>query len=83
MRFIGILLLMLFTIQTFSQKKEKLNVLFIISDDLTATAVNSYGNAAVHTPNIDRLAAKGVKYTRAYSQYPVCGPSRASMLFGY
>lgn len=75
--------LFLFAIQVFGQDSEKPNVLFIISDDLTATAVSAYGNPAVQTPNIDRLAGEGVKYTRAYSQYPVCGPSRASMLFGY
>jgi len=66
-----------------AQKHDKLNVLFIISDDLTTTAVSAYGNAASRTPNIDRLAASGVKYTHAYSQYPVCGPSRASLMFGY
>lgn len=59
------------------------NVLFIISDDLTATAVSSYENIACKTPNIDRLAEEGVRYTRAYCNFPVCGPSRASMLNGY
>ena len=62
---------------------EKLNVLFIIADDLTATAVSSYENKTSQTPHIDRLAKEGTLYTRAYSQYPVCGPSRASLLFGY
>ncbi len=66
-----------------AQQPEKLNVLFIISDDLTATAVSSYENQACHTPNIDRLASEGIRYTRAYCQYPVCGPSRASFMFGY
>lgn len=64
-------------------KNQKPNVLFIISDDLTATAISSYENQAIHTPNIDALAAQGTRYTRAYTQYPVCGPSRASLLFGY
>ncbi len=68
-----------------SCKKEdkKLNVLFIIADDLTATAVSAYGNQVSKTPNIDRLASEGVLFTRAYCQYPVCGPSRASFLSGY
>lgn len=71
-------------IQTLSaQDQEKPNVLFIISDDLTATAVGSYGNEIIETPNIDRLASEGIRFTRAYSQYPVCGPSRASLMFGY
>jgi len=67
----------------FVQAKEKPNVLFIISDDLTATAVSSYENKACFTPNIDKLASEGVLYTSAYCQFPVCGPSRASLMFGY
>src|SRR5690606_5175125 len=59
------------------------NVLFIISDDLTATAISSYENKVSNTPNIDRLASEGVRFTMAYTQYPVCGPSRASLLSGY
>ena len=66
-----------------AQQKEKLNVLFIISDDLTVTSLSSYENSAGYSPNIDKLAAEGVKFNRAYSQYPVCGPSRASLMFGY
>ncbi|MCW9706629.1 sulfatase [Fodinibius salsisoli] len=68
---------------TSAQELEKPNVLFIISDDLTATAVSAYGNKLDTTPNIDRLASEGVRFSRAYSQYPVCGPSRASLMFGY
>ena len=63
--------------------KKDYNVLFIISDDLTATAVSSYGNKVCNTPNIDKLASEGVRYTKAYCQYPVCGPSRASFMSGY
>ncbi|VGO20819.1 Arylsulfatase [Pontiella sulfatireligans] len=59
------------------------NVLFIISDDLTATALSCYENKACQTPNIDRLAAQGTRYTRTFCQFPVCGPSRASFMSGY
>lgn len=59
------------------------NVLFIISDDLTATALSCYGNKVCHTPNIDAIAARGTRYTRAYCQGTYCGPSRASMMSGY
>ena len=66
-----------------NQEKQKLNVLFIIADDLTATAVSAYENKACQTPNIDKLASEGVRYTRTYCQYPVCGPSRASLMSAY
>ncbi|MEQ2006197.1 MAG: sulfatase [Limisphaerales bacterium] len=61
----------------------KQNVLFIISDDLTATALSCYGNSVCRTPNIDRLATQGTRFTRALCQGTYCGPSRASFMSGY
>lgn len=57
------------------------NVLFIISDDL-ATALSGFGHPQCQTPNLDRLAKRGVIFERAYCQFPVCGPSRASIMTG-
>jgi iduronate 2-sulfatase len=62
---------------------KKYNVLFIISDDLTSTALSCYGNTVSRTPNIDALAAKGTRFTRTYCQGTYCGPSRASFMSGY
>lgn len=83
MKFQYFLILSLTVTTIFSQQKKKPNILFIISDDLTATGVSSYENKVCKTPNIDKLASEGIKFTRTYSQYPVCGPSRASLLTGY
>ncbi|WP_417377810.1 sulfatase [Gimesia sp.] len=59
------------------------NVLFIISDDLTATALSCYGNQVCQTPHIDSIAARGTRFTHAYCQATYCGPSRASFMSGY
>ena len=57
------------------------NVLMIVIDDLR-TELGCYGVEEVHSPNIDRLAEKGLLFNNAYAQYPVCNPSRSSFLSG-
>ena len=57
------------------------NILFIIADDLRPL-LGCYGHSEMHTPNIDRLAERGTLFRRAYCQYPLCNPSRTSMITG-
>lgn len=57
------------------------NVLFIASDDLNH-CFSTYGHPVVETPNLDRIARAGVRFDRAYCQYPLCSPSRTSIFTG-
>ncbi|QDT39275.1 sulfatase [Stratiformator vulcanicus] len=65
----------------FVSAADRPNVLFIMADDL-GVFPRCYGNTAIETPHIDSLAETGVRFDDAYCQYPLCGPSRCSLLFG-
>ena len=58
------------------------NILYIIADDLKASTIGCYGDEICQTPNIDRLAKEGVRFTRAYAQGTACAQSRPSLMFG-
>ena len=83
--FLPVTLCVIFLHATFPPRghaADKPNVVFIISDDLGAQALGCYGNTQCNTPHIDGLASRGVRFTRTYTQYPVCGPSRAALMSG-
>lgn len=68
-------------ISTAAAAPDKPNVLFLIADDLN-TALSGFGHKQCKTPNLDRLAERGVKFENMHCQYPVCGASRASLMSG-
>ncbi|MDB3892491.1 sulfatase-like hydrolase/transferase, partial [Alphaproteobacteria bacterium] len=62
--------------------KDVRNVLFIMADQLRFDYLSCAGHPHLHTPNIDALAARGVRFDEAYVQSPVCGSSRMSFYTG-
>ncbi len=58
------------------------NLLIIMVDEMSAKTIGCYGHPIVRTPNIDRLAARGVRFTNAYATSPICVPARASFATG-
>src|SRR5512143_4005167 len=59
----------------------KRNVLFIASDDLNV-CLSAFSHPIVRTPNIDRIARRGIHFDRTYCQFPLCSPSRTSLMTG-
>lgn len=65
-----------------AQAGEKPNIIFILCDDMGYGDLACYGQPYIHTPNIDRLASEGMRFTQAYAGSPVSAPSRAALMTG-
>jgi len=61
---------------------DKPNIIFILADDLAQGDLGCYGQRLIKTPNLDRMAAEGTRFTQAYSGTSVCAPSRTSLMTG-
>jgi len=68
--------------QSKAAPKARPNIVFILADDLGYAEVGCYGQKKIRTPNIDRLAAEGMRFTHHYSGNPVCAPSRCALMTG-
>lgn len=70
------------TLGSQAQQKTKPNIVYIMADDLGYGGLGCYGQPYIHTPNIDRLAQEGLRFTQAYSGSPVSAPARCSLMTG-
>ncbi len=77
-----LLLAAVFSLQLTAAAAPKLNFIFILIDDLGRNDLGCYGSKFYRTPNLDRMAADGMKFTDAYAACPVCSPTRASIMTG-
>ena len=80
--FLVLLIVFISCQQQENRNEQDLNFLFILADDLGWSDLSGYGSEFYETPNLDKLAEQGIKFTNAYAASNVCSPSRASILTG-
>jgi len=80
--FLLILLTGCFGLVTVAQKKNLPNVIYIYADDLGYGELGSYGQQKIKTPNLDKMAKEGIKFTNHYTSAPVCAPARCMLMTG-
>ncbi|MFQ3325384.1 MAG: arylsulfatase A-like enzyme [Salibacteraceae bacterium] len=81
-RIIGVVFLAFLSQAKITAQSKKMNVIFILADDLGWMDTGAYGSEYYETPNIDAFAKEGMLFTNAYSANPLCSPSRAALLTG-
>jgi arylsulfatase A len=65
-----------------AKQRQRPNVLFILVDDMSWRDLGCYGHEVIETPNIDKLASRGMRFTNAYAACPICAPSRTAIMTG-
>lgn len=80
-KYIGFIFLLI-AISTYSQQKDRPNIIYIYADDLGYGELGAYGQSKIKTPNIDKMAKEGIWFTNHYSGSPVCAPARGILLTG-
>ena len=69
-------------VSTLSAQTSKPNIIYIYADDLGYGELGCYGQTKIKTPNLDRMAKEGMRFTQHYSSAPVCAPSRCMLMTG-
>ncbi|MHC4575579.1 MAG: sulfatase-like hydrolase/transferase, partial [Planctomycetota bacterium] len=69
-------------VRAWAAVKQRPNIILIVADDLGYSDLGCYGQKKILTPNIDRLAEEGTRFTQAYAGSTVCAPSRCSLMTG-
>jgi arylsulfatase A len=77
-----VLFILMSTLFSCEEKDTQPNIVVILCDDLGYGDLSAFGHPVIETPNLDKLAADGIKFTSFYSAAPVCSPSRAGLLTG-
>lgn len=80
--FFALLCVWLCVVSVGSAPQKRLNIIFILADDLGYAELGSYGQKKIRTPNLDRMAAEGIRFTQFYAGSPVCAPSRYVLMTG-
>ena len=81
-RFVLGIALLTSVVATASAQVTKPNIIFILADDLGYGELGSYGQQQIRTPNLDRFAAEGMRFTQFYAGSTVCAPSRSVLMTG-